>query len=109
LIHLCRLIVLVGSSTRIPKVRQLLKEYFNKEPSKDINSDEAVAYGAAVQGGISSGQGGFDDIVLVNVCPLSIGIETTGEVLSPATPSSPREMQIFSTAVDNKPTVLIQV
>ena len=63
-------IVLVGGSTRIPKVQQLLKEHFGKEPSKGINPDEAVAYGAAVQGGILSGEEGLDEIVLINVCPL---------------------------------------
>jgi heat shock protein 5 len=71
-------IVLVGGSTRIPKVQQLLKEFFGKEPSKGINPDEAVAYGAAVQGGILSGEEGLSDVVLVDVCPLSVGIETTG-------------------------------
>ncbi|KAF8310775.1 heat shock protein 70 [Clavulina sp. PMI_390] len=79
-------IVLVGGSTRIPKVQQLLQEYFGKEPSKGINPDEAVAYGAAVQGGILSGQEGLDDIVLVDVCPLSVGIETTGGVFTKLIP-----------------------
>lgn len=76
-------IVLVGGSTRIPKVQQLLKEYFGgKEPSKGINPDEAVAYGAAVQGGILSGEKESADIVLIDVNPLSIGIETTGGVMT---------------------------
>ena len=75
-------IVLVGGSTRIPKVQQLLKEYFNKEPSKGINPDEAVAYGAAVQGGILSGDETLGDVVLVDVCPLTLGIETTGGVMT---------------------------
>jgi len=67
-------IVLVGGSTRIPKVQQLLKEYFNgKEPSKGINPDEAVAYGAAVQGGILSGEEGSGGVLLIDVCPLTLG------------------------------------
>ncbi|KAJ2923135.1 hypothetical protein H1R20_g13959, partial [Candolleomyces eurysporus] len=107
-------IVLVGGSTRIPKVQQLLKEYFNgKEPSKGINPDEAVAYGAAVQGGILSGAEGTADVVLVDVCPLTLGIETTGGVFTKLIPRNTviptRKSQIFSTAADNQPTVLIQV
>ncbi|KAF9513535.1 hypothetical protein BS47DRAFT_1317455 [Hydnum rufescens UP504] len=106
-------IVLVGGSTRIPKVQQLLKEYFGKEPSKGINPDEAVAYGAAVQGGILSGEEGLDGVVLVDVCPLSVGIETTGGVFTKLIPRNTviptRKTQIFSTAADNQPTVLIQV
>ncbi|KAF9238371.1 heat shock protein 70 family [Melanogaster broomeanus] len=107
-------VVLVGGSTRIPKVQQLLKEYFNgKEPSKGINPDEAVAYGAAVQGGILSGEQGTEDVVLVDVCPLTLGIETTGGVFTKLIPRNTviptRKSQIFSTAADNQPTVLIQV
>lgn len=76
-------IVLVGGSTRIPKVQALLREYFNgKEPSKGINPDEAVAYGAAVQGGILSGEEGSDGVLLIDVCPLTLGIETTGGVMT---------------------------
>jgi len=107
-------VVLVGGSTRIPKVQQLLKEYFGgKEPSKGINPDEAVAYGAAVQGGILSGAEGTQDVVLVDVCPLTLGIETTGGVFTKLIPRNTviptRKSQIFSTAADNQPTVLIQV
>ncbi|KAH9911205.1 heat shock protein 70 family [Fomitopsis serialis] len=106
-------VVLVGGSTRIPKVQQLLKEYFGKEPSKGINPDEAIAYGAAVQGGILSGDKDFGDIVLVDVCPLTLGIETTGGVMTKLiarnTVIPTRKSQIFSTAADNQPTVLIQV
>ncbi|KAG6908698.1 hypothetical protein DXG01_003631 [Tephrocybe rancida] len=107
-------VVLVGGSTRIPKVQQLLKEYFGgKEPSKGINPDEAVAYGAAVQGGILSGAEGTADVVLVDVCPLTLGIETTGGVFTKLIPRNTviptKKSQIFSTAADNQPTVLIQV
>jgi heat shock protein 5 len=76
-------IVLVGGSTRIPKVQQLLKDFFNgKEPSKGINPDEAVAYGAAVQGGVLSGEEGSSSVLLIDVCPLTLGIETTGGVMT---------------------------
>lgn len=77
-------VVLVGGSTRIPKVQELLKDYFGgKEPSKGINPDEAVAFGAAVQGGILAGEEGNEDLVLIDVCPLTLGIETTGGVMTP--------------------------
>ncbi|ODN93398.1 chaperone DnaK [Cryptococcus wingfieldii CBS 7118] len=107
-------IVLVGGSTRIPKVQQLLKEYFNgKEPSKGINPDEAVAYGAAVQGGILSGEAGSSDVLLIDVCPLTLGIETTGGVMTKLIARNSvvptKKSQIFSTAADNQPTVRIQV
>ncbi|KAJ9098149.1 hypothetical protein QFC21_004478 [Naganishia friedmannii] len=107
-------IVLVGGSTRIPKVQQLLKEYFGgKEPSKGINPDEAVAYGAAVQGGVLSGEESSSDILLIDVCPLTLGIETTGGVMTKLIPRNTviptKKSQIFSTAVDNQPTVQIQV
>jgi endoplasmic reticulum chaperone BiP len=79
-------VVLVGGSTRIPKVQQLLKDYFGKEPSKGINPDEAVAYGAAVQGAILAGDEGTHDMVLVDVNPLTLGIETTGGVFTKLIP-----------------------
>ena len=106
-------VILVGGSSRIPAVQELVKNYFGKEPSKGVNPDEVVAVGASIQGAILNKEGGVGDIVLLDVTPLTLGIETMGGVMTKlieANTTIPcKKSEVFSTAADNQTEVTIRV
>lgn len=104
-------VILVGGQTRMPKVQQVVKDFFNQEPRKDVNPDEAVAVGAAIQAGVLSGD--VKDVLLLDVTPLSLGLETMGGVMTKLieknTTIPTKKTQVFSTAADNQTAVTIRV
>ncbi|MDE3125943.1 MAG: molecular chaperone DnaK [Bacteroidota bacterium] len=104
-------VILVGGSTRIPKVQEIVEKFFGRKPNKGVNPDEVVAVGAAIQGAVLTGE--VKDVLLLDVTPLTLGIETMGGVLTPMIPANTtiptRKSEVFSTASDNQPGVQIHV